>query len=309
MPAGHPLHPQREGHRRHGRQPFRHGRDGQGDGDLQHVEEAVASQPARERDDRAQPGDDQQEYAAELCQLLFEGRAPRARFLDQGADLAHLSPDAGGGDDELGAAIRDGRPHVDHVHAITERGIPVRQRVVRLADRKRLPGQCRLLHLQPDVLDDAPICGNPRPCGEDGQVTRHQLRCGDLIFCAVSHDMRDRHGLVTETHQCLLRLPFRQEADGGVQDDDDQDGNGLDMFPEDQRHSAGCHQQPDNEASELVNEDRQRGSTLNIRERIRTVLGVASRHLRCAETARDVRPESPSDVGNRERVPRLRRFA
>lgn len=39
------------------------------------------------------------------------------------------------------------------------------------------------------------------------------------------------------------------------------------------------------------------------------MLGVTSRHLRRAEAARDVGPESPGDIGNRERVPRLRRLA
>ena len=107
---------------------------------------------------------------------------------------------------------------------------PCRERVGGLGHRERLARQRRLLNLQPHALDDAAVGGHSRPGGENDQIARHQLGRGNLPFRALADDMGDPHRLFLQSGQRLLGLPFGEEADAGVEDDDDQDGDRLDVL-------------------------------------------------------------------------------
>ena len=235
--AGHALHAQRQRHGGDGGQPLGHGRDGQRDADLQHVQEGVAPQPARQDDDRAERQDDADQGVAELGQLPLQRGVAGAGLLDQRADPAHLGAHAGGGDEEPAAAVGDGRAQVDHVPPVAERRVRRRGSGRRSwLTGERLAGQRRLLHLQPHALDDPAVGGHARPGGEDDDVAGHQLGRGDLVLLPVADDVGRRHRLLLQGGQGLLGLPLGQEADGGVQDDDDQDGDRLDRLAQREGH-------------------------------------------------------------------------
>ena len=256
--AGHALHPQRQRHGGDGGQPLGHRGDGQRDADLQHVQERVAAKPARQDDDEAERQDDADQQATELGQLPLERRVPVVRLLDQRADLADLGAHAGGGDEHPAAPVRDRRAHEEHVPPVAERRVLVGDGFDGLGDRLRLAGQGGLLHLQPHALDDAPVGGHPRPGVEDDDVAGHQLGRGDLVLLPIADDVGHRRDLLPEGGERLLRLPLGQEADGRVQDDDDQDGDRLDALAQGEGHRGRRQQQDHDEALELIDENRKK---------------------------------------------------
>ena len=255
--ARHALHPQRQRHGSHGRQALGHRRDRQRDAHLEHVQEAVAPQPAGHHDHRAEHQDNQQQGAAELGKLGFQRGSARAHPLDERADLAHLGQHARGSDDEFAAAIGDGGPQVHHVDPVADRRVAIGKGICGLGDGEGLAGQRGLLQLQPHVLHDAAVGRYPRTGAEDGHVTGHQFRCGDLPFLSLAKDVGHWHGLLAQRVQRRLRLPLGDETDHRVQDNDGQNGNCLDVFPEREGNPAGRQQQHHDEAAELVDEDRQ----------------------------------------------------
>ena len=113
----------------------------------------------------------------------------------------------------------------------------------------------------------------------------------------------DRHGLLLEGGEGLLGLPLGQEADGGVQHDDDQDGDRLDVLPEREGDDRGREQQEDDQVLELRTEDRERRATAELGEAIRPELREPSGSLGLGQSACGIAPESLRSLGDGERVP------
>ena len=127
-----------------------------------------------------------------------------------------------------------------------------------LATGVRLAGQRGLLDLQPGALDDAPVGGHPRPGGEDDDVARAPARPrGPGAPRPSRMTWATGDGLLLEGGEGLLGLPLGQEADERVQDDDDQDGDRLDVLAQREGHRGRRDQQDHDEALELVDEDRE----------------------------------------------------
>ena len=201
--------PERQRHGGDGGQALGHGRDGQRDADLQHVQEVVAPQPARQDDDRAQRQDDADQGVAELRQLAFQRGVAAAGLVDQRPDPAHLGAHAGGRHEEPAAPVRDRRAQVGHVPPVAERGGLVGDGLDGLRDRERLARQRGLLHLQPHALDDAPVGGHARPGGEEDDVAGHQLGRGDLVLLPVPEDVGRRHRLLLQGGRAPARPSTR----------------------------------------------------------------------------------------------------
>ena len=115
--------------------------------------------------------------------------------------------------------------------------------------------------------------------------------------------MGDRHGLLLEGGEGLLGLPLGQEADGGVQHDDDQDGDRLDVLPEREGDGRGGEQEEDDQVLELCAEDRQRRATVELCEAVQPELFESSGRLGLGQSACGIAPESHRGCGDGERVP------
>jgi hypothetical protein len=113
-----------------------------------------------------------------------------------------------------------------------------------------------------DGLDETAVGWDAAAGGEDGQVTWDEKGGLDLSLDSAPDDMGDRDGLLPERRQGLLGSPFGGEADDGVEDDDGQDGEGLDPVAEGERNECGRHQEQDDEAPKLGQEDDQGRSAL-----------------------------------------------
>ncbi len=115
--------------------------------------------------------------------------------------------------------------------------------------------------------------------------------------------MRHGHGLLLEGGEGLLGLPFGQEADGGVQHDDDQDGDGLDVLPERKGDGRGGEQQEDDQVLELRAEDHERRATAELCEPVRPEFCEPSGYLGLGQSACGIAPEFLRGLADGERVP------
>ena len=300
---GHALHAHRQRHRRHGGQALGDRGDGQRDADLQHGQEGVAPQEAGDDDHGAEGQHDHDQGMAELGELPLQGSVPGAGLVDQGADLAHLGPRAGGRDDQPAAAVGDRRAHEGHVGAVAERRDGVGDRVGALGHGEGFARQRRLLDQQSRGLGHPAVGGHPRPGREDDDVPGHQLGRGDLAPCPAPDHLGHGDGLLLECRQRLLRPPFRQEPDDRVQDDDDEDRDRLGRLAHREGHNGGRDQQEHDQAPELGGEDRQGRSARRLGQGVGPVLPEPTGGLGHRQPAPGVRPEPSGDLGDGERVP------
>ena len=303
--AGHPLHPQGQGHGRDRQQPFRHRGDGQRDAHLQHVQERVAAKPTRQDDHEAERQDDADQQATELGQLPLERRVPIVRTLDQRADLPDLAAHAGGGDDHPASPVRHRGAHEEHVPPVGDRRVRVRDGFDGLGDRLGLAGQGCLFGLQPRAHNDAPVRGHPRAGVEGDYVTWDERGGGDLMLLAIADDMRHRRDLLPEGGEGLRRLPLGQEADERVQEDDGDDGGRLDALVQGEGHRGRGQQQDHDEALELIDENRKKRPRRLLGERVGAVPLEAAGRLDAAQAVLGLGVDAPAHLVSGQRVPRF----
>ena len=157
--------------------------------------------------------------------------------------------------------------------AVAERRLGVGDRVRPLADGLGFARQRRLLDLQPRGLDD-PAVGGDAGCPAE-RTTRSpgtSSAAGTWRSIPSRTTWATGDGLLLEGGEGLLGLPLGQEADGGVQHDDDQDRDRLDVLPDREGDGRGGEQQEDDQVLELGGEDRQRRAAAELGEAVRPEL-------------------------------------
>ncbi len=275
----------RQDGRDHRRQAGRDGRDREGDGRHEELIEGLAPQQAQEhRGDEGGAGDGDQ-LAGQLGQLLGERSDGLVSAREQVGDVADLGLHAGGGDHEGRRATRHAGVHEDHVDAIAQRRLGIRQRGYVLGNRQGFAGEGRLVHLEGGGGDETPVGGNEVAGLDRDDVARHQLLRRHLHQLAPALDARpDDHHLLERCHRGRS-LALLGHAHGRVehgQPDEHQAGGVLLHGPD--ADDAG-HQQDDlHEVLVLAQEDLPAGLLLAFRELVRAVLVTPGGDLAGRET-------------------------
>jgi len=133
-----------------------------------------------------------------------------------------------------------------------QRGVDLRQRPDGLGHRLGLPGQGRLVDPQRPRLDQAQVSRDHVPGCEQDDVTRHQLRRGDLADPAGSQDPDAWRGHRLERGHRLLGAVLLDEADQAVEPHNGEDDHGVLQVTNDRGHDPGQQQDHDHRVGELL---------------------------------------------------------
>ena len=174
----HLSHAERQGRRRHRREPFRHRGDGEGRGGPEDRQRGEASQDPDEEQAAAQSQRGERELPARLVELTLERRARRSRLAHQRADAAQLRAPAGRRDDRLAGALRHDGSRVDHARAVADGDRRQRRGLQPLGHGRRLARERRLVGLESGDGDEAAVGGNVVPRSQQHDVAGHQVHPG-----------------------------------------------------------------------------------------------------------------------------------
>ena len=308
----HPLQADGEHERDDRRQPLRHGGHREAHPAQQHLAQSAlppqghqpAAPPGLQQED--DPDDDQtdhDQHPAQFGEPALQRRRLRRRPLEQARDPSELGLHAGFDHEGRPAACgHDGARMHDRAAIAERRGL--RQRPGRnLLHRHALAGEGRLLHPQPEGLDQPgvgrhliaglefdPVAGHDRPC-------RHRLQR------PVAHDLGQRRG---EPLQCRQRPQgplLLKKADRGVDHHDRQDRRRVGPVSHRRRDAGRDQQDPDHELLELRENFPPPGLRRRFRERVGAVAGETADGLRGREPVRGIRLQPAGDRGQVEGMP------
>ncbi len=216
---------------------------------------------------------------------------------------AELGVRAGAHDETRATAVGDHRAGVRHVVAIADRKVAARQRCRGLVHRHRLAGQCGLVGLQVDGLDQPRVGGHPVTGAQHDDIARDDFACRDLAFHAITQHAGHRRGHLA---QCLDR-PFGaillNQAEQHGEDDDDGDRHRFEEVSQRRRQHDGDQQDDDQNVGELCREDRPRRHARGGAQFVRPVACCPGPDLVDGEPADTVRGEAARDLVRRALVP------
>ncbi len=181
----------------------------------------------------------------------MQRRLSLLRFLDERGDLAHLRLLTGGIDHRTPTPIGDDGAAIDEVGALGNRQIGIFQRRDGLAHRERLAREHRLFHFEIRRLDQTGIGGDLGPGIKQDDIARDDLRSRKAQLHAaihigtVAHNFGFGRGLRFERLQRGFSLVFLEEANEGVDDDDDADHHRVGGLAGEQRNDRRCQQHED----------------------------------------------------------------
>jgi hypothetical protein len=150
----------------------------------------------------------------------------------------------------------DRRAEVRHGRALRDRRVGRDVGLGVLLHRLRLAGEGRLLRLQDRALDEAAVGGDPVAFGEQHDVAGDDPLRVHGALGAVAQHARRRRRLAPQRVDRLLGARLREEADGRVEHEDDQDREALDGLAEHERDRRGGDQEQHDQAGELGAQDR-----------------------------------------------------
>ena len=118
--------------------------------------------------------------------------------------------------------------------------------------------------------------------------------------------MRQLDRLLLQSGQRLLRLPFRQEADRRIDDNDDENRDPFDGLAHRKRNHGGHNQQRHDDALKLSHQDGPRRPLTSLNQSIRPVLREPPCGLDHSQSQRVIRLQPLESLSQRQRVPRFR---
>jgi len=301
--AGEAPEPGGERHRRDGGEALGDGGHREADGRLEHQPDRLPVEDAREPDDPAHGEREPDEAAAEGLDLALERGRPRARERDELPDAAELGREAGGRHHREPAPPQHGGGEVDHRPPLGERRVGIEDGVGILVDGIALPGEGGLAHAQRGAPREPRVGGHPHPRLEHDEVAGHQLGARHLHHRAAASHERARHREPTQPGHRDPRAPLGGEADGGVEDEGGEDGDGLRALAEDPRDAGAREEQEHDEAPELGEGDAPEGRLRVIADAIGPDAQEPLARLGGGEPGLEVRAEMGGDRRAVERVP------
>jgi len=228
------------------------------------VRSAQQPESKQERDDpQRRPDQD----APERRESLLKRRAPVcAGVFDQSGDAAQLRHHRRGHDDGLSRARGDARAHEHDVLAVAKRDVTHRQRRDLLRHGFRLAGQRGFDARERGRAQETGICRHEVSGFKRENVAYDDARRRNQRDVAVASYLRLRSGHLLERRDRLLGVVLLVKADDGVEDDDREDGDRVDGVAQDAGDDTSRDQNPDEEALELAQENRQRANVCALRQ-------------------------------------------
>ena len=224
-----------------GGQALGDGGHGQADAREQHGKEIVALQEAQkahgQTDDHAGDGHE----AAQLLQLDLQRRGLFLRLVHQAGDLAHLGGHAGGRHHALAPAGRQVAAHVQAVTGLFLHG-------------QALAGQHGLVAGHARPFAQAAVRRHLVPGLEQQHVAGHHAPGADLHLAAGAAHAGGGGAQFLQRLQRFFRAVFLQKAHDGVQQHDQDDGDGLGPLPHQDADERGRGQDEDHHILELREE-------------------------------------------------------
>ncbi len=293
--SGHAPQSDGEGDRGHGRQAFRHGGHGEGDRGLEHDREWRALQDA----ERADGGGDGQRHpdqaVTERVEAPLQRRALLADTADQHSNPAELGQPARCGDHGPCGAGGHGRALVDHVAAVGERRLGREDEVGLLRHGERFAGQRRFVRPQIGRDHEPAIGGHRLSRSELDDVSGDELLRVHALRSSIAQHERahDVHG--EQRLHGAARPQLHHEAQRGIDDEHARNGRRLDQVAEGERDESRGEQQQDDDAPQLVEEDRECRGRRGWVHAIRSHLVQTPGRLRLVEPA-GTRVETEEDT-------------
>ncbi len=239
-PPGHARRADGQGHGQGHRQAFRNGRDGQSHPEEKHLREAVpVSEDAQKSHQERRGQDGQGHHLAEPLHADDEGRFAFAGGHHVGGQAAHLGVPPRGHHDPFRPAAGDDGAGMHHVSAIPQGGGLGAGPGRVLEHGKRFPGQQRFVDFQAVGQEQAKVGGDPVARFDPDDVARNHFFGGDFVNLPVSFDGGADLEKFLQGLGALLRLPFLDSADEGVQPQNAGDKRGVDPVSQGQRNQGG----------------------------------------------------------------------
>ena len=300
---GHATHAERKHHRQNRGKPFRHGRDGQRNGQKQridHIMDVVETFGQRQRHQHHDRDDAHRdaEDLGDVVHFLLQRTVVVIRGLQQIRDLADLRAHAGAGHDGAAGALRHGRAVEHHVGPVAQ-SLGFGERIDVLADRHAFAGEARLGHAQACGGKQTAVGGHGIAFAEHDHVSRHHVHGVDARDGAVAQHVGLRRGHLGERLDGFLRFRFLDVAEHRVDDEDEHDDDGVERQcftafrarhgigplnePCDERDAGGGEQQIDEGIFELCQEFLPFRHRWGGREFVRTVLSEPALRLRLTQ--------------------------
>ena len=150
-------------------------------------------------------------------------------------------------------------------------GVP--HRVDALVDGHRLAGQCCLRELEAGHLGEAEVRRDQPARLEEHDVPDDEVGRGDVRRRTVTDHpgLRRRHRV--QRLDRLLGAERLDHADGRVEHDDDDDGDGVDGLAHEAGDDGGRDEQQDHDVLDLLDHQLEKPSTAVLGQHVRPVLG------------------------------------
>jgi hypothetical protein len=165
---------------------------------------------------------------------------------------------------------RESRALKEHVGPLGQRTV-VTQGFDGLAHGHRFAGQGRLVGLKLRGLDQTQVGIDDIAALQDDDVAGNQKLCLHLLYVSLAPDLRPYRAHLPQGLHGAHRLQLREEADGGIDDDDGQNRETLDHLAECKGHHGRQGQEPDDEAFELIGQNRPGTPALDLPEAVSAI--------------------------------------
>ena len=230
------------------------GGHGKRNGREEHQHGGLAPQEPHAEDEGADEKNGHGELLAENDEAPLEGGLALPFLLEHGGDLAELRAHPRADDDTGAPAVGHDGALEGHVRAVPQgKHLPGKRAGV-LLHGDRLTREGRLLDFEPCRLGQPHIGRDDSPRLQKHQVPRDYLRAGDGRDTAVAKYPGGGGGHLFQGLHGLLGAVLLDETDHRIEDDDDEDGDGVGQLADEARDDGGSDQHQDHEIPELVKE-------------------------------------------------------
>ena len=161
----------------------------------------------------------------------------------------------------------------------------------------------RLVHGQGRRRDEADVRRDPAARFQKHQVAGDEVAAFDLPLPALADDARSRGHQSHQRPHGNLSLALLGEADGGIERQHRGDHRRVDVLAQQHRHDRGCHENIDERALELVEQDRQVVGRWGLLQLVGAVMGQPGLNFGLRKTV-SARPQDGLDLGAVEGMPR-----
>jgi len=228
------------------------GGDGKRNGRQEHQHGFLPAQEPHAENEGADEENRHGHLPAEDGEALLEGCLDFLLFLEQGGDLPQFRVHPRS-DDHAGApAVGHDGALEDHVRAVSQGKHLLVQCPGVLIHGNRLAREGRLLDFEDSRFREPHVRRDNDPRVQQHQVPGDNLRAGDGSDLSVAKDPHDGGGHLLEGLHGLFGTVLLGHADGGVQQDDEQNGDGVGRFAEQTRNHGRRDQDEDHEIPELI---------------------------------------------------------